>query len=324
VDIDHLQRFAQWGLKAEIDVSGLEYGRFVELRGLGFGGDRLYTYEWPGTDWVGPGPHRAQLYDRYVPDMPYTPYGREPRDTSFMLVLHDADRTIPDTAIVRIIPDSLSRTISSLGTEVLVGAVRVERSGSGGSYNRYCGGFEVLLDRFEDVQHFDDLVYTEFLPTQLRSLSVRDRFPEIFAWLELLDKNVVVIIVLMVIVAIINMTSALLIIILERTTMIGTLKALGASNGMVRRIFLVNASYILIRGILIGDALGIALAFIQQRFGIVKLPVETYYMDRVVVDIDPLAVLALNTGTLLVCMLALILPSMLVTRIAPAKAIRFA
>lgn len=153
---------------------------------------------------------------------------------------------------------------------------------------------------------------------------MRDRFPEIFSWLELLDKNVVVIIVLMVIVAIINMTSALLIIILERTRMIGTLKALGAGNGLVRRIFLIDAAYILGVGIVLGDALGLMLAFIQQRFGLIKLPVETYYVDAVVIDIDPLAVLALNASTLLVCLIALILPSALVTRIAPAKAIRFA
>lgn len=315
VDIDHLQRFAQWGLKAELLVRDTLVGRanLILVEALAFGGDRIYSYEWPGTGLQGKGPHlidvsRLSLFD-----------GR------LTVVVSDADRTLPDTAWVRVKPHDLQLITDSWGTNYpTFTGYDLERGGTGGSYNKYCGGFEVLLDRFEDVQYFDDLVYTKYLPTQLRSLSVRDRFPEIFAWLELLDKNVVVIIVLMVIVAIINMTSALLIIILERTTMIGTLKALGASNGMVRRIFLVNASYILIRGILIGDALGIALAFIQQHFGIVKLPVETYYMDRVVVDIDPLAVLALNAGTLMVCMLALILPSMLIMRIAPAKAIRFA
>lgn len=315
VDIDHLQRFAQWGLKAELLVRDTLVGRakMMLVEALAFGGDRIYSYDWPGTGLQGKGPHLIDVSRLGLVD------GR------LTVVVSDTDRTLPDTAWVRVKPHDLQLITDSWGTNYpTFTGYDLERGGSGGTYNRYCGGFEVLLDRFEDVQHFDDLVYTKYLPTQLRSLSVRDRFPEIFAWLELLDKNVVVIIVLMIIVAIINMTSALLIIILERTTMIGTLKALGASNGMVRRIFLVNASYILIRGILIGDVLGIALAFIQQRFGIVKLPVETYYMDRVVVDIDPLAILVLNLGTLSVCMLALILPSMLVTRIAPARAIRFA
>ena len=158
----------------------------------------------------------------------------------------------------------------------------------------------------------------------LRSLSVRDRFPEIFAWLELLDKNVVVVILLMIIVAIINMTSALLIIILERTTMIGVLKALGSSNGTIRRIFLIDGAYILVAGIVLGDLLGIALAMVQQRFGLVTLPVETYYVDVVAVDLAWWPIVLLNLGTLVICIAALILPSMLVTRIAPARAIRFA
>ncbi|MBK6830526.1 MAG: FtsX-like permease family protein [Flavobacteriales bacterium] len=224
---------------------------------------------------------------------------------------------------MHIVPDVVTPIPHSLGSDFVVQRIRVERGGSGGSYDKYCGGFEVTLDRFDDLMAMDDLVYTKYLPTGLRSLSVRDRFPEIFAWLELLDKNVIVIIVLMIVVAIINMTSALLIIILERTNMIGTLKALGASNGAIRRIFLIDAAYILGIGILLGDALGIALALVQEHFGIVKLPVETYYVDVVAIDIDPLSVLWLNLGTLAVCVLALLLPSLLVSRIAPAKAIRF-
>jgi lipoprotein-releasing system permease protein len=315
VDIDHLQRFAQWGLKAEILVTDTVIGRASKLRveALAFGGDRLYDYEWPGTSLNGKGPHYIDAFGLGAPT-----------GHRLTLIVSDADRTLPDTAWVDVQPIGMRFITDSWGSYTKWDSIIVVRGGTGGTYNRYCGGFEVLLDRFEDVQHFDDLVYTQYLPSNLRSLSVRDRFPEIFAWLELLDKNVVVIIVLMIIVAIINMTSALLIIILERTSMIGTLKALGAGNGAIRRIFLINASHILLRGILIGDAVGIGLALLQERFGLLKLPVETYYVDRVVIELDPWSILALNAGTLQVCMLALILPSMLVSRIAPAKAIRFA
>lgn len=315
VDIDHLQRFAQWGLKAELLVRDTLVGRarMLLVEALAFGGDRIYSYAWPGTALRGKGPHLIDV----------SRLG--PMDGRLTVVVSDADRTLPDTAWVRVKPHDLQLVTDSWGTGYpTFTGYDLERGGSGGSYSRYCGGFEVLLDRFEDVQHFDDLVYTRHLPTNLRSLSVRDRFPEIFAWLELLDKNVVVIIALMVIVAIINMTSALLIIILERTPMIGTLKALGASNSAIRRIFLIDAAYILGAGILLGDLLGVGLALAQQRFGLVRLPVETYYVDRVIVDLDLLPILALNAGTLLVCVLALIVPSMLVTRIAPARAIRFA
>ena len=182
----------------------------------------------------------------------------------------------------------------------------------------------MFLDRYEDLLSMNDLIYEEHLPLDLRSQSIQERFPEIFAWLELLDTNVAVIILLMVIVAIINMTSALLIMILERTPMIGLLKALGATNGTIRRIFLIDAAYMIGAGTLLGDALGITLCLLQQHFGIVTLPIESYYVNTVPVDIDPWAIFLLNVGTMAVCLVALLIPGTLVSRIAPARAVRFA
>jgi|JI10StandDraft_1071094.scaffolds.fasta_scaffold06406_2 lipoprotein-releasing system permease protein len=292
-DIAHIQRFAQWGLKAELFV-GDSAVRWKKVEAMAFGGDRRYHYEWPGTDLHGKGPHAIEVV----------------RDTTLTVIVSDGENTIPDTAWVRLVPNHSE--------------VEVMRGGSGGSHTRYCGGFEVTIDRFDDLTAMDDVVYRDHLPMNLRSVSVRERFPEIFAWLELLDKNVVVVLLLMVIVAIINMTSALLIIILERTSMIGVLKALGSSDGGIRRIFLIDAAYMLGVGIVLGDLFGIALAVIQKKFGIIRLPVETYYVDVVAIDLQWWPILLLNVGTLVVCVAALILPSMLVTRIAPAKAIRFA
>lgn len=304
VDIGHLQRFAQWGLKAEILVHDTISTEGIRIEGLAFGGDRIYTYDWPGTDLQGSGPHWIRTH----------------RDTTITLIVGDKDDTIADTAWVRIAYDGKIADNACATRD----HVSLRSGGSGGSHTNYAGGFEVILDRFEDLSEMDDMIYRDHLDIRLRSLSVRQRFPEIFAWLELLDTNVVVIIVLMIVVAIINMTSALLIIILERTPMIGVLKALGSSNGTIRRIFLIDAAYILGVGILLGDVLGIGLCLIQQHFGIVTLPVESYYVDAVPVDIAVLPVLWLNLGTLVICVLALVLPSMLVSRIAPAKAIRFA
>ncbi len=292
-DIAHIQRFAQWGLKAELFV-GDSAVRWKKVEAMAFGGDRRYHYEWPGTDLHGKGPHAIEVV----------------RDTTLTVIVSDGENTIPDTAWVRLVPNHSE--------------VEVMRGGSGGSHTRYCGGFEVTIDRFDDLTAMDDVVYRDHLPMNLRSVSVRERFPEIFAWLELLDKNVVVVLLLMVIVAIINMTSALLIIILERTSMIGVLKALGSSDGGIRRIFLIDAAYMLGVGIVLGDLFGIALAVIQKKFGIIRLPVETYYVDVVAIDLQWWPIVLLNVGTLVVCVAALILPSMLVTRIAPAKAIRFA
>ncbi|MBL7937816.1 MAG: ABC transporter permease [Flavobacteriales bacterium] len=303
LDIQHLQRFAQWGLKAELMVYDTVSSDGIGLEALAYGGDHIYSFEWPGTDLHGKGPH----------------WIRAAGDTTITMVLSDADGTIPDTAWVHI----KQGEIRADWVWATRDHVTIERGGSGGSHTKYCGGFEVELDDFDDLMAMDDLIYREHLDVGLRSLSVRDRFPEIFAWLELLDTNVIVIIVLMIIVAIINMTSALLIIILERTPMIGVMKSIGATNGVIRRIFLIDAAYILGVGIILGDLLGIGLCLLQQQFDLVRLPIQSYYVDSVPVALDPAPILLLNIGTLVVCVLALVLPSLLVARIAPAKAIKF-
>ncbi len=308
IGIGVMQRFAQWGLRAEILVTDTLIGRASMLRveGLAFGGDHLYNYEWPLSTLKGKGPH-------YVDDL---------LTGKITLVVSDESGTLPDTAWVRVLAKEPRHIIDSWGSYMSFSGIDVERGGTGGTHERYCGGYEVAIDDLDRLYEVDDAVYNA-LPQGLRTYTVRERFGEIFAWLNLLDTNVVVVIALMVIVAIINMTSALLIIILERTTMIGVLKALGTGNGTIRRIFLIDAAYILGFGILLGDLLGIGLCALQHFFGIVRLPIESYYVDAVPVHLDPLAILALNAGTLVVCVAALVLPSWLVTRIAPARAIRF-
>lgn len=314
LDIEHLQRFSQWGLKAELLVRDTLIGRakLMQVEALAIGGDRIYSYEWPGTTLQGKGPHLIDVSRLGLVDGKLT------------VVVSDADHTLPDTAWVRVKPHDLQLVTDSWGTGYpTFSGYDLERGGSGGSHTKYCGGFEVALERYEDLMAMDDLIYQEYLDLGLRSLSARDRFGEIFAWLELLDKNVIVVITLMVVVAIINMTSALLIIILERTNMIGVMKALGSTNSTIRRIFLIDAAYLLGIGILLGDLLGIGLCLLQQQFGIIRLPVETYYVEQVPVDLVWSSIALLNIGTLAVCLAAMILPSMLVARISPAKAIRF-
>jgi lipoprotein-releasing system permease protein len=301
VDIAHLQRFSQWGLRAEIRVSteALNKGSAV-LEGLAYGGQGDHHFEWPGTQLSGPGPFTICLRG----------------DTTFTLVVHDGSGTVPDTAWATITAGPANsapcRPFGSLTYRT-----------SGGSASRYCGGFEVALNDHRDLRELDDRIYRDHLGEGMRTITVREKFPEIFAWLELLDTNVVVVIVLMVLVAIINMTSALLIIILERTNMIGVLKALGGTDGMIQRVFLIDAAYILGVGILLGDVLGIGLALVQQRFQIVRLPIESYYVDSVPVDLSLMPIALLNLGVMVACVLALVIPSMYVARIAPAKAIRF-
>ena len=145
----------------------------------------------------------------------------------------------------------------------------------------------------------------------------------IFNWLDVLDINVVIILVLMMAVAGFTMISGLLILILERTNMIGTLKAMGASNAGIQSIFLINAAHIILWGMLIGDALGLGICYLQQTFGIIRLPEESYYVSVAPVSIHYLDILIMNIATIVISLIFLIIPSRLVARIHPVKAIHF-
>lgn len=185
------------------------------------------------------------------------------------------------------------------------------------------GGFEVFIDDINDLDVITEYIYIEKLPNHLYAQTIKNKSPGIFEWLELQNINEQVILILMVIVAIINMVTALMILILERTNMIGMLKALGSSNWSVRKIFLYYAGFILAAGIFWGDVIGIGLCLLQKHFEIITLPEADYYLSVAPIDINLWTVLLLNIGTLVVTLIFLIIPSYLVTRISPVKAIRF-
>lgn len=184
-------------------------------------------------------------------------------------------------------------------------------------------GFEVFVDDIRDLDIFDEYIYYEQLPTNLRSESIRSKYPEIFEWLELQDINEVVILTLMVVVAIINMVTALLILILERTNMIGTLKALGSSNWPIQKIFLYYAAYIIIIGLFWGNLLGIGLCILQEQFGLIKLSEENYYLSVAPVELDFWPIFLINLGTLIVTLFFLVIPTYIVATVKPVKALRF-
>lgn len=185
-------------------------------------------------------------------------------------------------------------------------------------------GFEVFIDDIRDLNPWAAHIYFEMLPTHLYAETIRQKLPEIFEWLDLLDVNEVVILSLMIIVAVINMITALLILILERTNMIGTLKALGAANWSIRWVFLYYAGYILLLGLFFGNLAGLGFCWLQQEYSLIRLDETKYYLSVAPVFIDWQWILLLNIGTLLITMLFLIAPSYLISRIDPVKAIRFA
>jgi lipoprotein-releasing system permease protein len=184
------------------------------------------------------------------------------------------------------------------------------------------GGFEILIDNYDDLGKLDLFVYDN-IGYDLHSTTIVNQNPDIFNWLELQDVNVIVIIVLMIVVAVINIISALLILILERTNMIGILKALGMPNWNVRKIFMYNAVYLVIKGLLWGNVIGLGLCFLQLQFGFLKLPQESYYVSVVPIKLSFYYLVMLNLGTLVICAAMMIIPSYVITKITPIKAIRF-
>ena len=184
------------------------------------------------------------------------------------------------------------------------------------------GSFEVFLDDFDQIETKGKEVYAETGST-LDTKTIVEKYFYIFEWLKLFDFNIITILIIMIVVATINMVVALLVLILERTQMIGILKALGGNNWMVRKIFLYNAFYLIVRGLFYGNVIGIGLILIQQYFGIIKLNPENYYVNVAPVYLNWSYILLLNIGTIVICLLVLLIPSYIITKISPVKAIKF-
>ena len=184
------------------------------------------------------------------------------------------------------------------------------------------GAFEVFVDDFNNIKTKGEEVYKETSST-LDTQTIIEKYYYIFEWLKLFDFNIIVILIIMIVVAIINMVVALLVLILERTQMIGVLKALGANNWMIRKVFVYNAFYLIIRGLFWGNLIGIGLILIQQNYGVIKLNPENYYVNEAPVYINWLFIIALNFATILICLLVLLIPSYVITKISPIKAMKF-
>jgi lipoprotein-releasing system permease protein len=190
-------------------------------------------------------------------------------------------------------------------------------------------GFEIFINDFDRL----DEMYAEVSDAigykiaegeeNFKVTSIRKKYPQIFDWLNFQDVNVVIIILLMLIVAGFNMISSLLILILEKTNMIGVLKALGSDDNTIRRIFLYQGAYLIGKGLLWGNIIGIGLALLQLKTGLVSLDPSSYYIKTVPVNFDIFHILLLNAGTMAVILIMLLVPSKLISRITPVKAIKY-
>ena len=185
------------------------------------------------------------------------------------------------------------------------------------------GNFEVFIDDFGQIDEKSNEIYNNTLSV-LDTQNIKSKYFRIFEWIGLFDFNIALIIGIMIIVGGINMITALLVLILERTQMIGILKALGSANWSIRKVFLYNAAYLIGIGLFWGNLIGLGVIFLQNKYRMFKFPnPEEYYIDYIPVYIDVPTILLLNVGVMLLCLLMLLIPSYIITKITPVKAIQF-
>jgi lipoprotein-releasing system permease protein len=190
-------------------------------------------------------------------------------------------------------------------------------------------GFELYIDRFGYLdlmtQAVNDVIGYNLAEKEpaVKVINIREKYPQIFDWLSFQDINVIIIIILMLVVAGFNMISGLLILILEKTNLIGVLKALGSEDSTIRRIFMIQAGYLIAKGLFWGNIIGIGLALLQLKTGFITLDPTSYYIKTVPVDLNALHIILLNLGSMAAIVFMLLIPSQLVSRITPVRAIKF-
>ena len=338
--LSEVQKLNDWGLNAEITIADTLFRDRLVISSFVSGGEGNYFYNWGGGYQLSP------LTFSFFPT----------KDTTLTLIVKENllnGSKIPqiDTAKVYITcshknnserkillddSDELIKTYNdSKGYDYTIAfsdnstaRIKHEISKTSNSEN-YVSGFELYINAWDELNSMNKSLkkHLELIPSEDNTLievkSIVDNEKDLFLWLSFLDLNVLIILVLMLLIAIINIGSAMLVIIVVRTNFIGVLKALGTSNWSIRKIFLMQASFLILRGMLWGNLIGLGLCFLQMKFGLISLNPEVYYLNAVPIKINFYHLLLLNIGTILICLLALLLPSFVVTKINPKRAIKF-
>ncbi len=338
-DLRMIQQNSGWGIQAAIRVADTLYQDRLLFEVEAIGGQGQYKYDWGKGYGISSKIAIAPMQDTtirvIVSDYFYSPYEDE------------EESTIPDTAYIHIKVDG-----DILSGPIKMDGDRIERTflddegfkfefnvGTGkyifnqqdgkGSSGAYISGYEVVANNWDDLEKLQKEVKTDlFLLSMERGSTIEIRtikeiYRDIFSWLSFLDINFLIIIVMMIAIAVITMGAALLVLILEKTSSIGLFKAIGATNWLIRKVFLYQAGYLILRGMIWGNVIGISIALLQQEFNILPLDPEVYYLNAVPIELNLMHLLLLNLGTVLVCVAALIIPSYFITKISPVKALKF-
>lgn len=340
-DLRQVQLLNDWGIQARIELMDTLSDGYIVLRANVQGGNGYYEYDW------GKG-FGATVGIKICPS----------KDTTFRLIAREykpidnhqnSQKIQPDTAYLSMQVKGSRFTPCDFKLNEVGGLVRKYKDDTGlrfsissdekevqfnsqpgkGSADKFVGGFEI---NFKDWNSIDENIrdlseQLVFRPTEYGELvqvsSIKENQEEIFLWLDFLDLNVLIILLLMIVIGIINVGAALLVMILVKTQFIGIMKAMGSVNWQIRRIFLYQAFFIISKGMLWGNAIGLGICYLQAKFGVLKLNPEVYYLDQVPISISWWQVILLNLVTLVICLLAMLGPSALISRVLPTKSIKF-
>jgi lipoprotein-releasing system permease protein len=323
VDIHHLQRLNKWGIQTILTVSEDCLNHNLVIEAKTFGADSNYEYQWS---------EKINTINNRV-------YFCPERDTTIRVITKafssfNAVEIFPDTSVMHLkvnvkdknrcicalplqrenINDSTNRYFNEIGELTTTFIPK-------GTGKYYCGGFEVNLNDFTQLTKNKRDIALATGP-MLNVVSILDKHPEIFGWLDLLDTNVYVIISLLIVVAIINMSSTLLVIIIERAKTIGLLKAMGSNKHFLSKIFISLGGIIILRGMLWGNLLAFTVIFIQNQFKLFTLPQANYFVSVVPMDWTIDWFIFINLGALLICIFALYFPARLINKLSITKAIK--
>jgi lipoprotein-releasing system permease protein len=346
--LPQVQQLNDWGITSEIliDDTLSQYGELI-VRAQVSGGNGNYRFDWGKgyEQYAGFSicPTKDTVIRLIVSD--YWTYMDEPAGS---LDVRDGETVIPDTAYlkIKVQGDKMAFCDFKLDSEKKIKRKYVDKEGfhfqlnaglktidvesfpGKGSFSEYIGSYELSVNDFSDIenQKYKIRKVVAFNPDfqqQVKVNSIKDNQRDLFVWLSFLDVNLAIVLILMLVIGIVNMGSALLVLILVRTNFIGILKAMGANNVFIRKIFLVHTGQLILKGMIWGNVVGIGLCWLQYQFHLIPLDPKVYYLNTVPIEFSLIKFGILNCITLGVCLIALFVPSLLISRINPAKSIRF-
>jgi len=333
--LPEVQKMNDFGIKTKIVIDDkLTNGKIV-LKATVEGRAANLLYDWgSGPDIYG-GFYLSELSDTTLRLIVYQsdPLNRAqtPIDTSY-LQINCSKSSVAATALLQdengeLIKESIG--IDSYQMTSNLASVQVRETEGLGTGKNFVSGFEVQITDWNDLKHVEEEIRSviEMRPNENNELmqvsSILDTEKDLFAWLSFLDYNVYIIIFLMLLIGVINVGSAMLVLIVVRTNLIGMLKAMGARDWSIRKLFMYQAAHLIGRGLFYGNIIGFFLCYVQLKFAPLKLDPLVYYLDKVPVEVNPISWMLVNAITFCVCMISLIVPSYVVTKISPTKAIRF-